>query len=984
MDIHSKVAKLIDIIEEYKSLLIYPDDLPESFVDIQKNIIYLEFLEEIKALEAISCISDTEEQKKQFIDSCRRRATDNENSFLSIFRNPKLITNEMYWKIMVRLFEPTTLSEAISILAPNISSAVTFEAYVKDVKLPALGTNIGFTFRQSSISEVDMRPLALERLSELVVCENVIFDTSNIELFNLGHHISFKESLTDYSPKMSDSLYQHNQSFRELNEDIAVVTGNGLSPRAALENLRAAFVLCSKEIQVASPKAKKGLDNFIHYVESLPGGFLSHFLACSEGIKYCPSTIQSIVEMEETTSRIYGTYAWGSPSGAAKLIDDILKNPENDIYLNQYPKPDPKDINVISRKYGTRHPIPLSSMDEKSTLPTRRLAYFNEYSPEILFGIQINHIDELADLLLSLPIDMYKSLFDNADFNCFYDEEMERYYLSKDFALFLQSGKLNRTQKETVFKCMMSERFPISKRRCLDFAWNKCDEDISYMIEEVPQDERVKLLTKPIYDEYSGALIENLGVNRPKELQIRLFSSIFRLLTEEQRVELFTTNMFHGSANPTQTFFDSSAFGSPFLIKIALASLEKRNRVRVIREAKDSIFSIATSAEAFLYILELFTPAELLELIRGKDIYDRTIFSRADSSLFGILVNLYPESEMPDVILHGLSHDRCIVEEIYFSSTNYKKLSDFILSVPVSMRMLIINYVLFEVVFDIDDNTNLFREIFNLIPESERLETISSPIYRHSGSHISILTYFIENNKLDCLNIVLESIPWKDILIILKKEDEDSSLLIDKVLNKPSSFKMILNKVPEKSRLDFIVEKEASCKSILEKSINDIELLRIILESLPTKDRYSLLLVECAAEEQTLLQIIKGRPEHIDGLKEYFDTDILKLAVKNYIASRDSEPDESFIGSYVVFFSGGYQKADKLSAARKLLDILDGKETTLNEVEKGALQNGNLQKVIHDIELISGIDIKELLGISSKAFEGEALSSLPDKPGFFS
>lgn len=222
--------------------------------------------------------------KNEFINHCSTRAIDNSNSLLCLTRGKDSARAALYCQIAMVLFEPKSVGELIEILLPKAVKQV----LIVDVNIAIPvdernSTQIKKYHKNPQVSlstqpfrrdidvlnhEVNMNNI---QLFDCLLVDGLLLYLPTIQRFNLKIHADLYQKLQKSYPVMANSLYQINNEFINLVEDIAFFNKG--------KTLREALVLLSNDLRLqpirpggyAPEDSLEGFKKFMNYFNGLNG-----------------------------------------------------------------------------------------------------------------------------------------------------------------------------------------------------------------------------------------------------------------------------------------------------------------------------------------------------------------------------------------------------------------------------------------------------------------------------------------------------------------------------------------------------------------------------------------------------------------------------------------------------------------------------------------------------------------------------------------
>ncbi|KTC96219.1 Ankyrin repeats (3 copies) [Legionella feeleii] len=885
------------ITEEFHHLLVEKQQLIQNGVELvhdypslKAQTIQQELHDEIEAL--VKLLGEGLETFRQgFLDRCKQRAEQNANSCLSLFAMPDGECNQLYWHIAARLFEPKTMGDLLGILAPNITTLVSYEV-ASDANQGSLrerAKNPVFHFEERDLSSLNQEP-SRAALGELAVSGNHLFEVTNLVQFDFATHEKFFDAFQQQYPELAATLYQHNEAFKTLQKNLVIVS-KGRSPREVIQEFIQQLLLGGETLTgetYASLEAQKAVTDFFGYLESLPDSLKQALLGLKTKKSFSLNDVCEHLRNENCVEQ------------AASYLKDILNNEANTVKLDTRPHLSPEQLQAIQRPYGRIYPLPAASTNTTTTLPIH-------YLEESLNQLVIDDEQAYLNLILAFPPSYYSLLFKHAQITC-------EPALPEELGEMIENGFFNEEQLAALNQAIVdnSERLG-GLSECLQFALYNNYELIKLILTPLPSNERLApfkikyrkdetflhFLTEepealrtvlPLLPESERLALVNekdatgnstlhLAANNPEAIKAILTS----LPESDRLVAVSTKNSKHNSTlhlaanNPgaLKAILDSlpesdrlaainikNSDGERILhcaadnseaLKVILTSLPESVRLTAVKkkngEGNSSLHYVIDKREALETILTLLPEDQRWEAVKQRNSNNASLLHRL----------VYYKKNALGVVF-GLLHESHRLAAIQEKNRAGNSLLQRLFSQPETIIMLLTllpKADRFAAVTEKDDrgNTLLHRvevqtlaSLLALLPETERLAALT--IQNKRGNSV-LHTMPIDNWA--AMAAVLTVVPEDKRLAALRDRDHEGerSLLL-RIADEPKILQAVLTLLPETDRLTALLEEDSEDNKILYEFADNSESLQAILALLPPPD-YEIAVREIDYYKQTTL-----------------------------------------------------------------------------------------------------------------------------------
>lgn len=359
----------------------------DNYPQLKDAVIQRDLLTELTRLEHLFKTSDSTPEKsikEQFLTLWRAHTAQHQDTALALAFYPEGVCNQLYWNIAVLLFNPQSLADMLAILYPH--------------QMSVLG--VDYDGRKITLNKTPLEQTALKQdafdislMRHLVIMNDYIFDTREIENYELKNHIALSLALEHY-PDLEKKLYSSSMKLIFLQTLLKSRTEQGVCMRELIEQLRSQLIRYGETFtkqKFASTNADQAIDYFLILLGSLSSIEKEKFLKLSShGKMYSLQTILQALRDGECIE----TYA--------EHLEKILKNSDNKAELNKKLSFINTDTIVEKLKALTD---PSQGMRENAQhLLSQTLTV------SLLKNIKVDRTEMLVDLLLGFPTEQYPLL----------------------------------------------------------------------------------------------------------------------------------------------------------------------------------------------------------------------------------------------------------------------------------------------------------------------------------------------------------------------------------------------------------------------------------------------------------------------------------------------------------------------------------------------------------------------------------------------
>lgn len=751
---------VISLLEELVNLIHWEAQAPYDYISLRDIIFQIELKQELEALGAM--FRNPEQTfEEQFKKRCEWRATTPEQC-ISFDKVPESITNQLYWVIARRVFEPKTMKEVLRIVLGSEEMAhlrISFSDHLPKEALSVKATE-RYKFLEPVLEKVgyldDLTKIpTMEALTHYVLFQGMIFDVADIANYPLHFHARLQHQLNTKYPAFAKKLYSHNESLHALACDILLLNNKGIIPRTVLEQLIQGLELGGTRMTGNKYAGKSSIEAFMR--------FFTYFNALSlemqkqlRALEGDNKNLGSIIDNELETGQCVETTA-----GYLKQI--IERNSDHPV-LNSPPEMTPEELLKLERKYKYNQ--------GKTILDSKKEGLFSfelptELTKEAIKGIAPVTLEDLIDLLLSFPPAFYNTLWEHVTL---IDAKKDL----EELASCIQDNFFNQEQKQALVRAMIIhyQRF-VQEESFLFWAVKTNDPGIMHeALESVPKDKRW------------GAVLETDGccwtivrhaVNNPELLKVilELLFKKHRLAAVVRVADDYLWKVIHVVAN------------NPESLKVILELLPERHRLLAIQvignHGRTVLHRAARNPEALKIILEFLPLGQRLALLQVADKDGGTALRMAEKypECFKITLPLLPDNQrLPAIQLAAAKDGNTVLHQTADDPDSLKVL---LALIPENQRLTAVQ--------DADNrgvtvqyraaayNPESIKVILGLLPEDQRLNWLRTML--PSRPQATILRYIVINNV-----VILPSekefkgsfvIDFIKILIFLERQAKEQS-----------------------------------------------------------------------------------------------------------------------------------------------------------------------------------------------------------------
>ena len=593
--------QLIELITRISALVSISDNqAPPDYASLKELVINQELTDELAALKNI-LDGDFNNFAETFKKRCQQRNQRNTNTCLSMTAMPGGVCNQLYWQIAIIVFKPQTYAELFTLFFPDVNVQLSCTLQLNDKQPESKYPDISLVTLQFQQLHADSSLNALPDATvpaHFVIAGKLIFDLQDIAAFDFVMHEKFHAGLQAHFPDLALKLYQHNDALKTLHNKLLLVTGHGQSLKQVIQRFirecKTGGNLITGE-EYATISTQVAYTEFVHYLEGL-----------SSAMKTALLNMKTNSHPHLSLSDIWNHLKQGNcVETAARDLDSVLNNKENESLLNTSPNVASEDKAEILRQY--RKPqtanLPVTGNEVTTVLPE---VYLSQY----LSLIVINDTENYLDFLLNFPPDSYTRLLQYANITCTPE-------LPLTLARFIASGGIDSAQLALFEQAIIANHEKSGgKSAVLKFAL--IAKAISLLTSVLDLYDSSELLDTIKQKDSRGVTILHRAATNPEALKIILAS-----LPEEQRLEAVKEKDEYGN-NVLHL-----AVENPEALNVILALYPEEQRLEAVKEkdrnGSNILHRAATNPAALNVILASLPEEQRLEAVKAKDKDGRSV-----------------------------------------------------------------------------------------------------------------------------------------------------------------------------------------------------------------------------------------------------------------------------------------------------------------------------------------------------------------------
>ncbi len=583
--------------------------VPSNFATLKEAAIQKQLLEEVNQLRQLfSSNASLDEKKEEFKELLKAHLEATNNTALSMSAMPNGDLNALYFKLAIDLFQPKNLAELCEIFA--ITPATHLELELPSLPkthnreqlreaMSNISNNKEMVLQASNFSEWASKepcPRTAEEFASFLFAGNscVSLKRDVLSLTFLEHRNLYRLT-KEQRPTLFNALYQRNEWFRALEEDINTYEKNGETPREAIQKLIRGLRLGGERMtgqELAADSSREALGYFYHYLNRVPESLVESIKELNYGGKTLKDVLNDLGKEDCVET-------------AANDLAHILNNQQNDSVLDKRPALNEKELTRIEENYNSLNHEAINLKQECSALPT-------DLCKELISTITLTEPHELFTLLVNFP-------------EAFYEELLRELNLSQVanpldvLGQHISEGFFNKEQAIAVIIAILDNKDKFQNHKKLIFHIYKQPNLLHFYLSSLSNGyERFEAVNEK---DSNGETVLHRATHKPESL--------------EKLLESFETDEAHLRAvnekdNAGNTVLLLAADNPESLEKLLALYKDDEARLKAVNEKNmfgNTVLLLAADKPASLEkILESFETDEArLKAVNEKDIYDNTV-----------------------------------------------------------------------------------------------------------------------------------------------------------------------------------------------------------------------------------------------------------------------------------------------------------------------------------------------------------------------
>lgn len=483
--------------------------VPSNFATLKIAAIQSHLIEEVDKLHHLFS-SDTSwnHKTKDFRALLNAHLEAIDNSGLSISALPKGHLNALYFKITIHLFQPQNLAELCEIFKITPTTHIALELpflpkthnreHLKEA-MRTIRKNEEMVLQHSDFfswaSNVPCPKTAEDFSTFLFIDSSCISLKSDILPLTFLQHRKLYHLTKALQPRLFKALYERNEWFRALKENIETYEKKGTPPREAILRCIRGLELggeCMTGQLFAARAAVEAAGLFRHYLDTIPDGF-------SENIKALSAT------NGKTIAAVLNDLAGENCVELAALnLRDILANQANSALLDARPALNQKELKTVEKKYNNLNNGNIQLSIDNSYLPTM-------LCNNLIKTITLTESHELYILLINFPETFYEKLLRELNLSQI-DNPIDV------IGMHIEEGFFNERQAKALITALsnLDDKFQNIHTTLLVYLGSKPSQISSY-VDSLPNDiARLKAVNEK---DLSGRTVLHHWAHNPKSLE---------------------------------------------------------------------------------------------------------------------------------------------------------------------------------------------------------------------------------------------------------------------------------------------------------------------------------------------------------------------------------------------------------------------------------------------------------------------------------
>lgn len=824
---------ILELLNEQEALINKTLEIPHDYSSIRESMLQMELQQEITALR--SMLTGLEDFEDQFKARCAIRETDTQYT-ISMQAMPESITNQLYWEIALKVFEPKTMKDMLAVVVPGIERHLKADLVYK--------ASVDVYDKQYNVLEASLELLptldlfqtqkpTLEQFIQYILSEDLVFIGQDLERFPLVQHAQLCNHLNAEYPAVAKKLYVHNSIMHTLSLDILTLNNKGIMPKVAIEQLIKGLTIGGEKMTgtlYAGKSSTEGVARFAAYFNALPNATKEQLSVLEENGKSLGSIIDKKIaqgECVETT---------------ASDLNRLLLHNANQSVLSVSPEIAQHELKTLKDKYGP-----------KQALHTKKDGLFVPVFPtqlihDVIARIRIKTQEELISLILDFPPSFYDVLWQYVSLD-------NPYSAMRNLASFLQQGYFNLEQKAALAKAL-AKVYNIFNLKETVFFWAVQTNELMFLqtaLDFYSTQQRLDIIKTP--DEQGFVLLDKVASNAD------LVEFILNIYPQDQRLEaLKSSRVQYSLIKNTST------------LKVLLHCLSEDQKLILINEIDDKgstlLFEVADCFESLTLLLELYPENQRLGWIKKPNNNGYTVLHKVvtNHQSLELLLSLYPQEQRLDAIKLKNQRGNDVFSKCVDNPNSLKTVLNLLSDEQKQNAVKDLNGYNFDLLLTAAKTFKSLKLMLNLYPKKEWLNAVKKT---------SVL-YSVLVDDAKSLELIFSIYPEDQRLEAFKEENKHGHKIVHLAANKPGVLKTLLQCLSEGQCQAVFKELDKSANTILHRT--NAETLEEIVPFL-AQDLLLELIKLPNDRGDTVLHAYANQPHSLKFLLGFFPRELLLDAI---------------------------------------------------------------------------------------------------------
>lgn len=737
-----------EILNRYTALVtVSASNQPYDYHSLFIKMTHLELTRELKQLKQLFAESK-DDFKAQVQARCLVRSQDSTRNF-NFADFPVSPCNKLYMELVNILFP----KESVSIILPQAKTLVRVQ-FSERLLLPNLRDNRitqAFEALYPDFVEVPLQAFPLEDLPYYAVAGELLFDIRDLQNFpRLTHQKKIYEHLKNNYPELAVAIYHHNPELYALRETLI----DSKTPEEAILHLIKMLALGGTSItgrDFATDSANNAFEEFRDYFKKLPKELRKDLKSLVSATQKSLAAVISDLKQRKCAET------------AAKDLQAILAHNPNHNTLKRSVTKTPTELKQTQWRFQENLLNLNTTKDPKclTQLPT-------ELVKTTLQSLAFKNLEDLIQLLISLPDEFYNDLLAHGNFNHI-NKPLMGMLKAIEYGFFADNSK----KKEAFIKVIVAN-------------WQRFD------------------IKEFLYAAAIPELLEPLLKSLPKEK----IKELLKFVDDDKRTILLR------AAEYPQSF--------ALLLAYYPNDTERLNAFLAEDDLANTVLHLAGgNPNALKYLLDFYSthsePAQFLSFVLSKNFYGNTILHQEaynPETLKLILKSLPPENRLK-AMQKTNDLGEFTVLQLAAQDNNSESIRAILELLPESDRPAAIkthSYISKETVLHTArNNPEILKIILEFLPESERLTVVK--LLDETG--LSVFSFA----KPESIKTILSLLPEADQFALMKKDANQNSELLGQLIEEKMFDQVFLN-FDEKNGLALYVRVHQIIQPILSQKAN--------------------------------------------------------------------------------------------------------------------------------------------------------------------